>query len=108
MIAPMTHTETREIGTGRIVAWLLLFGLAVVPRLWIIGFWIFSRTIGHAFSSWIVPAIGLVILPWTTLMYAWMWSLGSDGVHGFEVAVVAVSFLVDLVVWIGGRRSFQW
>jgi hypothetical protein len=37
-----------------------------------------------------------------------MWSLGSDGVHGVEVAVVAVSFLLDLVVWIGGRRSFQW
>ncbi len=104
----MAHTQSREIGTGRILAWWFLGGLALAPRLWIIGFWIFSRTMGEAFSSWIVPAIGFVILPWTTLMYAWMWALGSNGVHGFEVAVVAFSFLVDLAVWLGGRRSFQW
>jgi hypothetical protein len=108
MIAAMTHTDTREIGTGRIVAWLVLLGLAVGPRLWIAGFWIFSRTIGEAFSSWIVPAIGLVILPWTTLMYAWMWAIDSDGVHGWEWGVVAVSFLLDLAVWLGARRSLQW
>jgi hypothetical protein len=105
---PQHSSETRDIGTGRILSWLFLAGLAIVPRLWIVGFWIFSRTIGHAFSSPVIPAIGLVILPWTTLMYAWMWSLGSNGVHGFEVAVVAFSFLLDLVVWFGGRRSLQW
>jgi hypothetical protein len=105
---PQHESEAREIGTGRIVAWLLLAGLALVPRLWIVGFWIFSRTIGDAFSSWIVPAIGIVILPWTTLMYAWMWSIDSDGVHGWEWGVVAFSFLLDLIVWAGGRRSLRW
>jgi hypothetical protein len=105
---PQHKSETREIGTGRIVAWLLLAGLAIVPRLWIAGFWIFSRTIGEAFSSWIIPAVGLVILPWTTLMYAWMWSINSDGVHGWEWGVVAFSFLLDLIVWAGGRRSLRW
>jgi hypothetical protein len=105
---PQHHSERREIGTGRVLAWVILVGLAFVPRLWIVGFWIFSKTIGQAFSSWIIPALGFVILPWTTLMYAWMWSINSHGVHGWEWWVVAVSFLLDLVVWLGGRRSLQW
>lgn len=104
---PQHKSETREIGVGRILAWLFLLGLALVPRLWIVGFWIFSRTLGQAFSSWIIPAIGFVILPWTTLMYAWMWSIDSDGVHGWEWWVVGFSFLLDLVVWAGARRSLR-
>jgi hypothetical protein len=37
-----------------------------------------------------------------------MWSIDSDGVHGWEWGVVAFSFLLDLIVWAGGRRSLRW
>jgi len=74
------------------------------PRLFILGFVIFSRQIGDAFSSWIVWVIGFLILPWTTLIYAMMWGISSDEVAGAEWILVGIAFLVDLVMWSLLRR----
>jgi hypothetical protein len=96
-----------EVGTGGIVLWFILANVAFWPRLWIVGFWIFSREIGDAFSGWIVPALGFLILPWTTLLYAWMWAIGSDGVHGWEWILVAIGLFSDLFFWTAGRASLR-
>src|SRR5690242_16711624 len=101
------HKEEPELGIGRVVLWVLLVGIALVPRIWIALFWIFSHQIGDAFSSWIVPAIGFCILPWTTLMYAWMWSIDSNGVNGWEWFVVGFAFLLDMFFWVAGRASLR-
>jgi hypothetical protein len=114
-IPPMSHSFTplpqhqseRGVGTGRVVLWVVLIGVAFWPRLWIIGFWIFGRQIGDAFSGWVVPALGFLFLPWTTLLYAWMWSISSDGVNGREWIVVAIGLISDLVFWVAGRRSLH-
>ena len=87
---PLPQHEHAEPGTSRVVLWVVLLGVAFWPRLWIIGFWIFGRELGDAFSGWIVPALGFVFLPWTTLIYAAMWSIGSDSVNGWEWGAVAV------------------
>ena len=104
---PQHHDEGQEITAGRIVLWLMLIGTALVPRLWIIGFWLLSDKIGHAFSGWLVPAIGFVILPWTTLLYAWMWSIDSNGVTGWEWLAVMAAFVVDVAFWVLGRASLR-
>ena len=102
------HQSTPRAGTSRIVLWVVLLGVAFWPRLWILGFWIFDhRGLGHAFSTWIIPALGFVFLPWATLLYAWMWSIGSDGVHGWEWITVFVAFLIDVWFWVAGRRSLR-
>ena len=104
---PQHHDANREITTGRWVLWLFLLATAFWPRAWIIGFWLLSDKLGHAFSSWIVPAVGFVILPWTTLLYAWMWAIDSNGVHGWEWIAVAAGFVVDIAFWVFGRASLR-
>jgi len=104
---PQRRDEGREITIGRIVFWLMLIGTAFWPRLWILGFWLLSDKIGHAFSGWVVPAVGFVILPWTTLLYAWMWSIASNGVTGREWLAVAAGFVVDVAFWVFGRASLR-
>lgn len=94
-------------GTGRILLWVMAGGLMFWPRLFIIGFAIFSPTIGHAFGSTVLVIAGFLLLPWTTLMYAVMWSIDSNTVSGWEWIVVAISFVVDLYTWAIGRRSLQ-
>jgi hypothetical protein len=94
-------------GTGRILLWVIAGGLMFWPRLFIIGFAIFSPTIGDAFGSTLLVIVGFLLLPWTTLMYAVMWSIDSNTVSGWEWIVVAISFLVDLYTWAIGRRSLQ-
>jgi hypothetical protein len=110
-IAPLPqHTPGGEPGmsaAARAIAWAVLLGLAFWPRLWIIGFWIFGHQLGDAFSSWIIPAIGFVILPWTTLIYAFMWGITSDVVSGWEWVAVGAAFLVDVLFWAWGRSSLR-
>jgi hypothetical protein len=101
------HESERELGTGRVVLWFVLAGVAFWPRLWILGFWIFGSQLGGAFSGWVVPALGFVFLPWTTLLYAWMWSVGSDGVVGWEWILVGGALIIDLVFWLAGRSSLR-
>jgi hypothetical protein len=106
---PQHHTGGEsDVGpTQRVIAWALLLGLAFWPRLWILGFWIFGHQLGNAFGSWIIPTLGFFFLPWTTLMYAFMWGISSNGVFGWEWIVVGVSFLVDLLWWAWGRSSLE-
>ena len=44
--------------------------------------------LSRAFESWFVPFFGFFLLPWTTLAYAVMWSVGTHGVKGFEWFIV--------------------
>ena len=111
-IPPLPQHKSRNrytdpAATNRIIVWTILLGVAFWPRLWIIAFWIFGRQMGDAFSSWIIPAIGFIILPWTTLLYALMWGIDSDGVGGWEWSLVFVAFLVDIWFWVAARRSLR-
>jgi hypothetical protein len=89
---------------GRIVGWMLLLFMMFWPRLFLIGFWIFSDLVGDALDGWVIPVLGFFLLPTTTLAYAIMWSVSSDVVSGGEWVVVGLAFLVDLLIWRGLRR----
>lgn len=70
------------------------------PRLFIVGFWIFGSQLGDAFSSWVIPALGFVLMPWTTVAYAFMWGISSDRVSGWEWIVVGFAVILDLLTWL--------
>jgi hypothetical protein len=77
----------------------------ISPRLALFFIWLFSDLLGDAYDSWIVPLLGFILLPWTTLAYAVMWSAGSDRVHGFEWFIVVLAFFFDLASYAGSRRA---
>ena len=103
------HNPRKQRGAApdRLIVASLLLVFSLTPRLWIFGFWIFGSQLGNAFSSWILTAVGFVVLPWTTLLYAWMWSISSNGVNGWEWFPVAVAFLLDASFLAAARRVFQ-
>ena len=47
-----------RINAGSLLALAMLVRLD--PRLWILGFWIFSYGLDEAFSSWLIPAAGFI------------------------------------------------
>ena len=91
--APEQHPQPRK---GSLLALVLLFGFASFPRLWLLGFWIFSDLLGEAYSSWVIPALGFLFAPWTTLLYAWMWAIGSSSITGWEWLPLGVGVVLDL------------
>jgi hypothetical protein len=52
-----------------------------------------------AFDSVLVPILGFLLLPWTTLMYV---VAAPGGIVGLEWALLIVAFLVDLGAYGGG------
>lgn len=82
---------------------LALIALAA-PRLAIVLLVLFSDYLGTAFQSWLVPFLGFLFLPLTTLAYAW--AIHSSGsVEGIRLALVVLAALIDLGVVGGGARS---
>ena len=84
----------------------LLALLALIsPRLALVAVWLTSDVLSDSMDSWLLPLIGFFLLPWTTLVWAWMWSNGTNEVAGFEWAIVALAFLVDIGAFAGGSRA---
>jgi hypothetical protein len=80
----------------------LLSGL--FPRVGLLILWIFTSEVDQAYDGWILPLLGLIFLPLTTLVYALLWApLG--GVDGIEWFWVGLAFLFDVGALGAGARA---
>ncbi len=97
---PAQHHVTESLSLVDKLGLLILGMLLTLPRLVLAGFAIFnSGLIRGAFDGWVAAVVGFLVLPWTALAYASMWSISSDVVSGWEWAVVVVAFLIDVWAW---------
>jgi len=66
------------------------------PRLVLLFLWIFTDLVTRAFSgSFIVPLVGILFLPFTTLFYVLAWA-PTTHVSGIGWAFVIFGLLLDL------------
>jgi hypothetical protein len=86
------------------VGCLLAVLAGLFPRIALVCLWIFTNEVDRAYDSFIVPLLGLLFLPLTTLVYALAWS-PVDGVEGIEWLWVALAFVLDLSSYGGGARA---
>ena len=75
---------------------LLAFGIG--PRVALVLVWLFGDRIDRAFDSWVWPLLGLLLLPWTTLMYLIVWS-PIGGVSGAEWILVGLGVAADIATY---------
>jgi hypothetical protein len=92
---------------ARVLAVLVYLSFGFFARLAILVLWIFMDLLGDAYDSWILPVIGFVLVPWTTLTFSFMWTIGSDKVSGWEWIAVALAMLVDYVFWVWSWSTFK-
>ncbi len=65
----------------------VIFGFALIGPRFALGFtWIFTTMVDRAYDNFIVPVLGFVFLPWTTLVYALAY-------NGFRVSPVGWFFV---------------
>ena len=76
---------------------LLLLATGLGPRIALAAWWIFGDKVDVAFDSWIWPLLGLLLLPWTTLFYVLIWSVG--GVSGAEWLFVGLGAALDVATY---------
>ena len=83
---------------------ILLF-LFVGPRVALAALAFFSSYLGRAFEGgFLLPFVGWLFAPWTTLAYAWAINTRGE-VAGFHAIVVVIAALADLGVIGGGAAK---
>ena len=92
--------------SAHVLGWVVYLTFGFMARLWLLGFWIFWDRLRDAFDGWVIPLVGFILLPWTTLAYCVMWLIGADKVSGWEWIVVAIALLADVTFWAWSRRAF--
>jgi hypothetical protein len=81
-----------------VVALLGLIG----PRVLIVAWWLAdqARWTTTFSGGLLLPALGFLFLPWTTVMYVLMWSTGGLSLFGW--LLVGLGLLADLGTYGGG------
>jgi hypothetical protein len=82
---------------------LLAFTAALAPRLVLILAWIFSDRWDAVWGGDILmPLLGVIFLPYTTIMYLLAWSpslAGGGGIEGWDWMWILLGLLLDIWKW---------
>jgi hypothetical protein len=80
-----------------------LFALvaACTPRIALGVLWIWTNLVDRAFNGFLVPLLGLLVLPYATLFYVLSYS-PVNGVSGWGWFFVVLGGLMDVAHWSGG------
>ena len=78
---------------------LLAIGIGLAPRIFLILAWIFSNRWDIVWQGdWFIPLLGIIFLPFTTVMYMLAWS-APGGVQGWDWLWVVLGVLLDIMKW---------
>jgi hypothetical protein len=83
---------------------LLAVLAAISPRLALVLVWIFTNLVDRAFAGFLLPLLGLIFLPLTTLVYVLAYR-PVVGVTGWGWFFVVLAVLFDLGSYGGGVFS---
>ena len=76
----------------------------VGPRLVLFLLWLFTNYLSRAFDGLLLPLLGFLFLPWTTIA----WAIAQNefgGTNGIGLLVIAIGVLADIGVLGGGARG---
>jgi hypothetical protein len=82
------------------------------PRFAFLIYWLIPAgrlQVNLAFNTWIWPLLGLIFLPWTTLM--WVIVYGVNGIVGFDWVWIGLALVADIVTYTSGaykRKSIPY
>jgi hypothetical protein len=70
------------------------------PRFAAIVWWILDSALwARAFDTVLVPIVGILFLPWTTLAYVFV---SPGGIGGIDWLWIGIGIMLDLFSWGGG------
>jgi len=83
---------------------LLLIVVLAFPRLVLVLMFLFSNYLTRAYHGLIVPLLGFLFLPLTTIAYAWLRNTGQ-ALEGWPLLILIAAVIVDVGGWGGGYRG---
>ena len=101
--------EKRTIREENFVPCLVLIVLLAFPRIALVLLFLFSNYLQRAYHGLILPLLGFLFLPLTTLVYAWMANTRQP-MAGINLLILIVAVVIDLGGLSGGEyhRRRRW
>lgn len=82
---------------------LLVIVVLAFPRVVMVLLFLFSNYLERAYHGLIVPILGFIFLPLTTLVYAWLTN-NHMPMEGVNVVILIVAVIID----VGGLGGGEW
>jgi hypothetical protein len=88
---------------------LLLIVFLAFPRIALLALFLFSNYLERAYHGILLPLLGFLFLPLTTLVYAWMTNTRQP-IAGINLVILIVTVVIDLGGLSGGEyhRRTRW
>jgi len=88
---------------------LLLILFAAFPRVALVLLFFFSTYLQRAYHGLLVPIVGFIFLPLTTLAYAWMVNSNLP-IAGVNLLILIIAVVIDVGGWSSGEyhRRTRW
>ncbi len=83
-----------------------LIGLLALaaPRFAFALVFLFSGLLGKAYDGFLIPLLGFLFLPLTTLAYAWA-STSGGGIGLLDIVIIVLALMIDVGAIGGGARQ---
>jgi hypothetical protein len=83
----------------------LIFVLALIgPRVALFFVWVATDVVTRAYDGFLLPFVGFLFLPWTTLVYALAYD--GNGLNAIGWFFVILAFIADISSYgMSGRRA---
>jgi UDP-N-acetylmuramyl pentapeptide phosphotransferase/UDP-N-acetylglucosamine-1-phosphate transferase len=74
---------------------LLLLLILIFPRVVLVWMYLTSTYLQRAYHELLIPLLGFIFLPLTTLVYAWLVNTHSP-IEGINLLYIVVAVIIDL------------
>ena len=82
---------------------LLLLLVVAFPRVVLVLMFLLSDYLQRAYANFLLPILGFIFLPLTTIVYAWLVNT-HRGTEGINLLILIVAVIIDL----GGIGGGEW
>ena len=93
------------------MACLLIALVALGPRLGMGFLWLFTDIVDRVFDGWLIPLVGIVVVPWTTLLYTIGFIAGGDTAAPWGIMGAIIGVFIDVMTYASSakpvRNSYQ-
>jgi hypothetical protein len=85
---------------------LLTLVVLLFPRVILVLLWLFSHFLDRAYHGLVIPLLGFIFLPITTIVYAWMVNSGLP-LQGVNLVILIIAVLLDAGSHGGGANYYR-
>lgn len=83
---------------------LVVIVVLAFPRVALVLLWLLTNYLQRAYHGLLIPLLGFIFLPLTTLAYAWMVNNGqAHHIEGVNLVILIVAVVIDLGGLSGGE-----